>query len=477
MRSILTPKCCASGDERKGFVMARIKKKLLGIGSAPGEIGLNVIVDRNGHQLIRGEDQTFVGAKTFSVPPRVENAQFLTNDTAITKRMLLEYTRCISEVFEEVLTVTDQDLANGYIKLSKNIAPGQADSLEIVYYEGAAALTVGLDFGYVTDGDKPVNKLKWDGYTLGQPGRVVVGQEIHVRYNTCRPGPESHYTGRIVWLERAMPPGEWNDVCWSSGRGLFCAVLGGGRKVATSPDGETWTEHEIPFRMNNPHVCWSQDLGLFCAVDGYYAYTSPDGVNWAMHDMHGGEWHAICWSSGLGLFCAVGNGMSATSPDGEHWTMHGMPDTAPRVAVCWSPELQKFCAIGFSDKGAATSPDGENWTLHDMPFYVFTSVCWSPERRLFCSVGYGFNKAVTSPDGEHWTEYPMPDGKWNAVCWGHELGLFCAVAEDSGKAATSPDGETWTEYTIPTGKRHSICWAPALRRFCLDGCIGVPVDL
>lgn len=457
--------------------MARVRKKLLDIGPSPDQVGLNVLLDRNGHQLIRGGDQTFGGAKTFAVPPRVENAEFLTNDTAITKRMLLEYTRCVGEVFEEVLTVTDQDLANGYIKLSKNIAPGQADSLEIVYYEGAAALTVGLDFGYVTDGDKPVNKLKWDGYTLGQPGRVVVGQEIHVRYNTCRPGPESHYTGRIVWLERAMPPGEWNDVCWSSGRGLFCAVPRGGTKVATSPDGETWTEHEIPFRMNNPHVCWSQDLGLFCAVDGPHAYTSSDGVNWAMHDMHAGQWHAICWSQGLGVFCAVGNGMSATSPDGENWTMHGMPESAPRVAVCWSPELQKFCAIGFSPNGAATSPDGENWTLHEMPFYVFNSVCWSPERHLFCSVAYGFNKAVTSPDGEHWTEYPMPDGKWNAVCWGLELGLFCAVTDDSGKAATSFDGETWKEYTMPTEKRHAVCWSSELRRFCTDGCIGIPVDL
>lgn len=454
--------------------MAKVRKKLLDIGPAPDQVGLNVLLDRNGHQLIRGGDQTFGGAKTFAVPPRVENAEFLTNDTAITKRMLLEYTRCVGEVFEEVLTVTDQDLANGYIKLSKDIAPGQADSLEIVYYEGAAALTVGLDFGYVTEGDKPVNKLKWDGYTLGQPGRVVVGQEIHVRYNTCRPGPESHYTGRIVWLERAMPPGEWNDVCWSSGRGLFCAV---GRKFATSPDGETWTEHETPWGMGAASICWSQDLGLFCAVGGSRIYVSPDGKNWTQYDVLGGDLQHVCWSPELGVFCAVGIGLSATSPDGEHWTMHGMPESCPWVYVCWSPELGVFCALGFSPKGAAISPDGEHWTNYDMPFYIWNAVCWSSERRLFCAVARGSQKAATSPDGKVWTEYDMPDGNWNAVCWGSGLGLFCAVTDDSGKAATSFDGETWKEYTMPTEKRHAVCWSSELRRFCTDGCIGIPVDL
>lgn len=454
--------------------MAKVRKKLLDIGPAPDQVGLNVLLDRNGHQLIRGGDQTFGGAKTFAVPPRVENAEFLTNDTAITKRMLLEYTRCVGEVFEEVLTVTDQDLANGYIKLSKDIAPGQADSLEIVYYEGAAALTVGLDFGYVTEGDKPVNKLKWDGYTLGRPGRVVVGQEIHVRYNTCRPAPESHYTGRIVWLERAMPPGEWNDVCWSSGRGLFCAV---GRKFATSPDGETWTEHETPWGMGAASICWSQDLGLFCAVGGSRIYVSPDGKNWTQYDVLGGDLQHVCWSPELGVFCAVGIGLSATSPDGEHWTMHGMPESCPWVYVCWSPELGVFCALGFSPKGAAISPDGEHWTNYDMPFYIWNAVCWSSERRLFCAVARGSQKAATSPDGKVWTEYDMPDGNWNAVCWGSGLGLFCAVTDDSGKAATSFDGETWKEYTMPTEKRHAVCWSSELRRFCTDGCIGIPVDL
>ena len=115
--------------------MAKVGKRMLDIGPAPEQIGLNMVLETAERQLISDKEQVFEGKKTFSTPPLVISTP-IANTNVVTKKDLMEYTRCIGNVKVETLTVTEEDIANGYIKLSEDVAPNQTESLEILYYEG-----------------------------------------------------------------------------------------------------------------------------------------------------------------------------------------------------------------------------------------------------------------------------------------------------------------------------------------------------
>ena len=166
--------------------MAKVGERMLDIGPAPEQIGLNMVLETAERQLISDKEQVFEGKKTFSTPPLVISTP-IANTNVVTKKDLMEYTRCIGNVKVETLTVTEEDIANGYIKLSEDVAPNQTESLEILYYEGSEGLVNGLDFGVGFDSHGKVNRLVWQGWPLGIPGKVIVGQEIKVSYNYCKP--------------------------------------------------------------------------------------------------------------------------------------------------------------------------------------------------------------------------------------------------------------------------------------------------
>ena len=87
--------------------------------------------------------------------------------------------------------------------------------------------------------------------------------------------------------------GKWRGVCWSPKLGLFCAV-GLYGKVATSPDGVTWTERTVSTN-NWWSVCWSPEQGVFCAVaqSGNKAATSPDGETWTEWVLPSDSWRFV----------------------------------------------------------------------------------------------------------------------------------------------------------------------------------------
>jgi hypothetical protein len=165
-------------------------KRLLDLGTEAEQIGTNKVIDSPSRFLIdNGGAQTFAGAKTFDTPAHGSIDPVVDNDL-VPKVSLLNDTRELGRLFEETLTVGIEDLANGYISLTKAVAPGQEASLKILYYEGASAMTLGLDFTLAVDDVGDLRRLKWQGYPLGIPGCVVLGQEILVRYMYVPPEVE-----------------------------------------------------------------------------------------------------------------------------------------------------------------------------------------------------------------------------------------------------------------------------------------------
>lgn len=208
----------------------------------------------------------------------------------------------------------------------------------------------------------------------------------------------------------------------------------GTAKVATSPDGITWTARTFP------------------------ANTFDSGV------------HALMWDSRNSLFIMAGKSASAsnmmTSPDGITWTLRssGAAEGIARLAGN-SACVVAFCnnrITGALDTRALRSTNGTSWSAITLPTFGdytdYFAVCWSSTLNLFVVFGvlYDFYFiTLTSSDGSTWTEFhdaAVMDGPMSGVVQ-HVSAL---VAVGGAKAITSPDAAGWTIRTPLTGVWQSI---------------------
>lgn len=251
--------------------VAKIKKKMLDIGPGKEQVGLNVTQDTETRQLVSlSNPQTIVGEKTFSVPPR-SNAYPVMQDDAVSKKVLLESTRCVTGTITDVITVTAEDIQNGYVSLSKDIAPGKTASLEIIEFEGASGLALNQDFGAVTNPDGSVNKLQWQGWPLGRPGMMIEGQRMVVRYNTCKkslygtPDISNMFMARVE--DKADPESFINEHLNKN----YIVTVDDSEKhleLIRLSNGET-------IRIKLPQITGSSGLGLTCAGGKLLLYSTP----------------------------------------------------------------------------------------------------------------------------------------------------------------------------------------------------------
>lgn len=275
---------------------------------------------------------------------------------------------------------------------------------------------------------------------------------------------------------KCVSSSNWRSICWAPELGLLCAVADGGSsgvRVATSPDGVTWTTRTAAENNSWEAVCWSPELSLFCAVTETgitgQIMTSPDGTTWTLRsEANNNAWTDICWSPELGIFCAVarnGTGVARimTSPDGTTWSARDVQTVSTWGSICWSPFLGLFVVVaeGGASDYVMTSPDGITWTTRSPEDdNIWMDVCWSPLRKIFCAVSYtGTSRAMISSDGINWTSQDgIPSEEWLSVEWIEHLGVFCAL-DNGGIIVTSPDGITWTEAesTASSGCR-ALCW-------------------
>ncbi len=262
-------------------------------------------------------------------------------------------------------------------------------------------------------------------------------------------------------------------------------AVGNDGKIATSPDGATWTQQTTPHSGHYVDVCFSPELQLFVAVGaaGQLA-TSTNGVNWAARTSGFGSEgiRSVAWGAEAEMFLAVGtNGTSGTSSDGINWTTDvNFSADYDAWRVAWSPALELFCvtlnpAAGKSVIGRTS--DGESFTLATSLSVLDDSdtvhgVAWSPHRELFC-VGTGTSEArfLTSPDAATWTGRgpSVPSVPIYDLAWSEDLTLFVATGF-FGSLATSPSGTTWTSRTSNLdGDLRAAHWSDDLDLFVVGG--------
>jgi len=302
--------------------------------------------------------------------------------------------------------------------------------------------------------------------------------------------PSSKVALDYSWsVQASAADNNWNSVCWSPERGLFCAVAstGIGNRVMTSPNGVDWTIRSSAVDNDWTSVCWSPELGLFCAVantgTGNRVMTSVSGIVWTTQaSAADNNWTSVCWSPALNLFAAVANtgtgNRAMTSPNGIDWTTRVSALDNNWTSICWSPELGLFCAVAMTsidNHPSMISSDGVVWTsgVSDVN-HKRKSVCWSPELGIFYCVS---NSETTyrsmfsiNGSGASWTAMiPPANNDWNSVCWSPTLGL-CAVASTGtgNRSMASRNGyDDWTtKTTVVDNGWTSVCWSPELGIFC-----------
>lgn len=154
----------------------------------------------------------------------------------------------------------------------------------------------------------------------------------------------------------AYPPA---GVAYGAGRYVIA-----GTGLLTSTDGENWTTGTVTSSASTTIYDLIFAHGLFVGVDQYRVWTSPDGTTWTSHDLPGSE---LVWFAGGRL--AYGNGRfvlfrgagsSYTSNDGETWTAQAVTFPGfPPLSLTFADG--RFVA-GTNSGEIYTSTDGVNWT-------------------------------------------------------------------------------------------------------------------
>lgn len=276
-----------------------------------------------------------------------------------------------------------------------------------------------------------------------------------------------------TWTIRSAPAG-LREVVYGAGK--FVAF--GAGKLATSPDGVTWTEQTPP-----PGNSWAASVfaqGKFVALSSADSaefptnvMTSSDGLNWSLASdgmAPGTYWRSIAFGNGIFVAGSAGTFSTtymAVSPDAATWTSI-QPSTGGLGIVELAFGNGVFVAAQSSNglpnvPSLLRSANGTDWQEQNLPASA------SPElygitfgRGQFIAVG-GDKTIITSPDGITWTRRSesgsfylteVVDTGEMYIAFGFENASVNSII------LTSPDGVSWTEQTSPsTISRSSAAYA------------------
>ena len=91
-----------------------------------------------------------------------------------------------------------------------------------------------------------------------------------------------------TWVSsQALSSGNISGIAYMNSKGLLCAISSDKGKLATSSDGMTWNERDVPF--TNALACaYSPTYDALCVVDNKKAYLSKDFNNWTEAELPSG---------------------------------------------------------------------------------------------------------------------------------------------------------------------------------------------
>lgn len=274
-----------------------------------------------------------------------------------------------------------------------------------------------------------------------------MGTLVSVSTTTAATSEDAGITWAAAPGHTAFPFQYTRGVAWN-GR-VFCVTMNGD-KVATSPDGKTWTFQQLPVSAFWTDIVWNGTV--FCMVsysgggDAHVAATSPDGIAWTLRYNTG-------FSTGIGgygityngsVLCAVygGGGVITSNDDGVTWVQHNFPSNISPAFKSIANNGSILCVFAYdaNTHGMTSTDNGVTWT--DTAGLPTGRTRIAANGTVFCLILGGVT-FYTSTDGVTWTSRSVPvSDSWLDVLWVEQVG-FCAIGASA--VVTSPDGITWTQ--------------------------------
>lgn len=263
----------------------------------------------------------------------------------------------------------------------------------------------------------------------------------------------------------SIPPYGYNDWGYSAYFDGSKLVIGCGKDILSSTDGEIWTPSTSPFPPTENNA--SRVTGIAKGANGYVAsgwqLISPYGAiasgdlgSWQVAEIwgYGSTWD-VQYNGSIFLACGHDGNNEYTmlsSGDGAIWNAYHTPwDGGGSSKACWSPDLGLWVACGWGNNVVlCVSDDVSSWTTVMTGSISEGDIAWSDDLGLFiycAGSAWGGHTVFTSSNGTDWT--PQPDGNVldtygvNGACWSHELQKFY-VAANNGGVWQSEDGTGWS---------------------------------
>jgi hypothetical protein len=208
--------------------------------------------------------------------------------------------------------------------------------------------------------------------------------------------------------------------------------FGVGRPIRSSPDGSTWTEHEVPSSGELHSIAYGNSIYVAVGSQGLIVRSS-DGQTWTSSRESGPQYMRLL-AYGNGQYIAVGAEGHWSSTDGQTWTHRGgalMEE--PSDITC---AHGTFVMVGRRGDIAA-SKDGINWVRTNPVANALAAVIHDGHR--FVSVGG--DSVLVSTNGIQWHVVPSID-RQGALTIAHAAGLYVMFVND-GSCRISTNLVNW----------------------------------
>ncbi|WP_287664531.1 phage tail protein [Accumulibacter sp.] len=250
----------------------------------------------------------------------------------------------------------------------------------------------------------------------------------------------------------------WVANAWNGS--FFCAVAYGS-KCATSPDGATWTEHDMPTTINWQDVATNGDI--FVAIGPYAVYTSEDCITWTLQSLPGmGYPTRVVWGNDK-FIIVCDTAAWWTSSTGLVWASQvapanglGLGSGSYARSLAWNGDIWVTIShFGTNTFFTSTSGYAGTWTSRGATTGGNYGEIAVNADGVFCTASGGGSGVHVSADGITWAHYTLAAGINSIASDGYVF-----LATDQGNYYTSYDGATWTTQAMPfTGTSwRGICW-------------------
>jgi hypothetical protein len=282
-------------------------------------------------------------------------------------------------------------------------------------------------------------------FQLEKYGNSLVGAQVKVEVMQLGATYDYPVTSRTMSNNRS-----WFATAWNGS--FFCSVAIGSNKCATSPDGATWTEHDLPISDDWQDIATNGDI--FVIICPYSVYTSEDCITWTLQSLPGmGYPTRVVWGNDK-FIIVTGTAAWWTSSTGLVWTSQVAPGTGLGLgsgsyarSLAWNGDLWIAITHFGANQTVLTSPSGYAGTWTSRGTLVgnnYNEIAINNNTGVACVASGGGTGVYVSPDGITWTPYALPK-LINSIASDGRVFL----ATDQTNYYISADGATWTTQAMP----------------------------